>query len=309
MRLKSFIISLLLLTVLLWGGVFYFQQKKDTTAPKIVILEGELGYEEGMEEALLFQGVSAWDNKDGNLDKEVVIEKIVIDREKKTAVVTYGVSDRAGNVGKLNRKMNYYTVEELEVAAAVSVDSPGENLEGGLEEILENAESQQEAISTDSAEEAPRGNQVAAVQVAAPGEESSREEVPVETPAEPGTQPEPEAPSEPQVQPEPQPEGEPSPTPGEESESPTKGSQEGEAPFLKFREAGVKTRKGSGPAWVDIIEVLRDDKDDYGTLFRTLRIQGAYDRNKVGSYGVTVTVKDRDGNESSPASITIEVVE
>lgn len=57
---------------------------------------------------------------------------------------------------------------------------------------------------------------------------------------------------------------------------------------------------------MDIIGTLKDDKDDYATLFGNLSV-GRYDRNKPGSYQVGVSTQDSDGNSSQTVPITIIV--
>ena len=112
MKRIGLVLITIFITVLLWGCNIFFYQKKDTTAPKITINETGIIYEDGMKEEQLFLGVSAWDGRDGNLDERIIIEKIVTDKGKKTAIITYGVSDRSGNVGKFNRRVSYLAPRE-----------------------------------------------------------------------------------------------------------------------------------------------------------------------------------------------------
>lgn len=86
----------------------------------------------------------------------------------------------------------------------------------------------------------------------------------------------------------------------------TAGSKQG--PSIKFRDNRVKISVGGKPAWVNIIEGLYDDKDDYVTLFKTIKVSGNYDKSKPGKYQVQVTVTDSDGNESNayPVEIVVE---
>ena len=287
MKIKGFTIVAIVLAIFLWGGGMFFYQRRDTTAPEITINETELIYEDNMAEEELFLGVSAWDNKDGNLDGSIIIEKIVTDKEKETAVITYGVSDASGNVGKLNRQLTYLVraVEEEAIPPITEV------VENTVEEVVEE-EAQQQAVEEEEAAEEDVPEETEAEQQQDPEEEASSEESQEE-----------EAAEEEQQQ-----EAEPLPRAGEAAEGTRqRADQNQERPALTFKEGRVKTAKGMDPAWVNIIGSLTDDKDDYGTLFGTLRIHGEYDRNTVGNYAVTVTVKDSDGNESAPVPITIEV--
>ncbi len=287
MKIKGFTIAAIVLAIFLWGGGMFFYQRRDTTAPEITINETELIYEDDMAEEELFLGVSAWDNKDGNLDGSIIIEKIVTDKEKETAVITYGVSDASGNVGKLNRQLTYLVraVEEEAIPPITEV------VENTVEEVVEE-EVQQQTVEEEEASEEDVPEEAESEQQQDPEEEASSEESGEEEAAEEEQQQEAEA----------------LPRAGEAAEGTRQRAAQNQGrPALTFKDGRVKTTKGMDPAWVNIIDSLTDDKDDYGTLFGTLRIHGEYDRNTVGNYAVTVTVKDSDGNESAPVPITIEV--
>ena len=59
---------------------------------------------------------------------------------------------------------------------------------------------------------------------------------------------------------------------------------------------------------MQLIEGLYDDKDNYETLLKSLKVKGDYEKDKAGTYNVTVTVTDADGNESNayPMKIVVE---
>ncbi|MDO4304915.1 MAG: hypothetical protein Q4D94_13490, partial [Bacillota bacterium] len=78
------------------------------------------------------------------------------------------------------------------------------------------------------------------------------------------------------------------------------------APVLTLKVSEVKVNAGQGPAWVDIIGTLTDDKDNYETLFKNLSVS-KYDMNKPGTYQVTVSTEDSDGNQSGSVPLTIVV--
>lgn len=287
MKTRSFTVITILIGIILWGGGIFFYQKKDRTAPEITINESGLIYEEGMEEAQLYGGVSAWDSREGNLDHKIIIEKIVTDEGKQTAVITYGVSDEAGNVGKRNRQVSYLVPQE-ELPQQMPLPQESETVwEMALQE-----EEEPEVIEEEGGEVLEETE-----------EPESREERQEEEERQ-----EPESQEEPQEEPVPEPE--PLPRAGEAAEGENvRNTQNSVSPTLTFKEGRVKTSRGMNPAWVQVIGSLTDDKDDYGALFGTLQIQGEYDPNTVGDYAVTVTVRDSDGNESVPVPITIEVQE
>lgn len=78
------------------------------------------------------------------------------------------------------------------------------------------------------------------------------------------------------------------------------------APTLSLKTSQVKTRVGVTPAWVNLIQTLSDDKDSYETLFQKLKVS-KYDVNKAGTYHVTVSTEDSDGNVSGEVPLTIIV--
>lgn len=75
---------------------------KDRTAPVISFGENLASYEEGMDEELLLQGVTAMDDKDGDVSDSLLVEKIA-GTNGKEVIVTYVARDSANNVGKASR--------------------------------------------------------------------------------------------------------------------------------------------------------------------------------------------------------------
>ena len=99
----GFVIGLLNLILIVACVVFFLG--KDKTAPVIKLESVNFVYEEDLPQELLYQGVTAFDEEDGDVTAKVVIEKVVTDREKGIAMITYGASDSSGNVGKTTRIM------------------------------------------------------------------------------------------------------------------------------------------------------------------------------------------------------------
>lgn len=99
----------------------------------------------------------------------------------------------------------------------------------------------------------------------------------------------------------PEPDAEPEPTP-----IPAPAQMLSAAPVLTLKASQVVVGIGSGPVWVDVIETLSDDADNYETLFRNLNVS-KYDMDRAGTYQVTVYTEDSDGNQSQPQPLTIIV--
>ena len=78
------------------------------------------------------------------------------------------------------------------------------------------------------------------------------------------------------------------------------------APVLTLREQEVTIEAGTSPPWTELIEILRDDKDDYTTLYYNLSVS-RFNRNQPGDYPVTLYTEDSDGNRSGTVTILVHV--
>ena len=128
--LKALRIVTLILFVITVGlfGIFYINEKRttDNTIPEIKI-EGEL-----IEVTInatnkdLLQGVTAYDGKDGDITKKVIVESISPFIEKGVCEVTYAVCDSNKHVVKSSRNIRYvdYTPPKftMDRALVFSVD-------------------------------------------------------------------------------------------------------------------------------------------------------------------------------------------
>lgn len=296
------IVNIVLLVIC---GVFFLG--KDKNAPEILLSDMGLVYAAEMEEEILFQGVTAFDEEDGELTDSVVIEKIVTDIEKETATITYGVADSAGNVGKATCTVvmvvpeaeKNLTAEDSEDVLGNGQSAEEESVRTGLEEgdpaeDTEPEEPEENAGSEESEEDGEAEEE---------GEDESGDSEDENTDGESEEDPDSEE----------EREGEALPTAGEaDNRSQTVSSKQNPGrPTIVFRSQEVKVKAGQSPAWVEVIEGLHDDKDNYESLLRTLKVKGDYDKNKAGTYNVTVTVTDGDGNESNayPMKIVVEAWE
>ena len=105
-------------------GCFYFL-RLDRTAPEIILGEVDYVYEEDLPERILMEGVTAVDMQDGDLTAGVVIEKVVTDEAKRTAAITYGVADRAGNVCRASRILDMPVEEKPQLPVAGEAGNRG----------------------------------------------------------------------------------------------------------------------------------------------------------------------------------------
>jgi len=302
-KVTGLILALLNVILLAVCAVFYL--RKDKAEPKLEFQPVETVYREGMETDKLLEGIRAFDNRDGDITDRIVIEKFIENRDEKTVLVFYAVSDKAGNTSKASR------VFQAVYGEKDTSDSDSEQfMEAGISAEFHQDD---EAVDGRQVDDETTEDETESMQ------EAASEDTPEPT-SEPASQPEPGPTLEPASQPETEPAQEPAPAPETEltSEPEPRAEQQSiqepgtetdhgsSPPVLTLKTAEVKVNAGQGPTWVDIIGMLTDDKDNYETLFKNLNVS-KYDGNKPGTYQVTVYTEDSDGNQSEKVPLTIVV--
>lgn len=285
----------------------------DRTEPRFEFMEANIIYEEGMEDSRLLEGISAYDNEDGDLTGKIVVEKRIENREQNLAVIFYAVSDEAGNVAKCSREFTaIYQTETGEANSIEAQDSPlvqsgvwgvleGKGAEEkGPEDILE--EEDEEAGNQGLEDGQQEGNE-RADSGETEGEEDGNaieegEEIEEEEPDGEGENGQEQRIQEQETEQEQQSQGYDAPVGRNVADSGT--------PVLELKVSEVTTQAGVAPAWVNVIGTLSDDKDDYETLFNNLEV-GKYNINQAGTYQVNVSTRDSDGNKSRTVPLTIIV--
>lgn len=86
-------------------------QTDDSTAPVISFPDEEIQASVGAAETELLYGVTARDNRDGDVTGSLVVESISALEPDHTAEVTYAAFDKAGNVAKAKRTLRYIDYE------------------------------------------------------------------------------------------------------------------------------------------------------------------------------------------------------
>ena len=108
--------------IALAGAGYMTYKNQDRTAPEIKVDQSKkIAYTEGEDYGKLLEGVTAQDEKDGDLTNEVFVEKVV--PVSKKAVVYYGVTDKAKNVGTARREVTYQTAEDSDAAEETAQDA------------------------------------------------------------------------------------------------------------------------------------------------------------------------------------------
>ena len=109
--------------IALAGAGYMTYKNQDRTAPEIKVDQSKkIAYTEGEDYGKLLEGVTAQDDKDGDLTSEVFVEKVV-PVSKKKAVVYYGVTDKAKNVGTASREVTYQEAEGSDAAEETAQDA------------------------------------------------------------------------------------------------------------------------------------------------------------------------------------------
>mgnify|MGYP003301561110 CR=1 FL=1 len=85
---------------------------KDTTPPVISVDEQILEISVEDEKDVLMTGITAMDDRDGDVTASLLVESIYGITEDNITTVTYAAFDRAGNVSKIQRKVRYTDYRE-----------------------------------------------------------------------------------------------------------------------------------------------------------------------------------------------------
>ncbi len=278
------VVNAILITVC---AVMYL--RADRTAPKFSFQASDIRYRQDMDTQELLAGITAYDRTDGDVTNRIVIEKITENQKDSIAVVYYAVSDLSGNVAKTSKLFQAIYDQEAEnfMEAGINAEfSKDSGIVGSNSGDASGLDRQMEPASTLLGTPLPSAPPKAPSAPTAESLPSSGTSSPSQTP---------------------RPTVHPIPTtlpPSPETEQIQDQSQE--APVLILKASEIRITAGQGPAWVDVISTLTDDKDDYNTLFQNLNVS-RYDRNKAGTYQVSVYTEDSDGNKSQSVPLTIIV--
>ena len=102
------LLALLLASVLVFGGyVIRVADRVDNEAPVIKMDTEELMLSVSEAQTGLLQGVTASDNKDGDVTASLVVESLYGINKDAKATVTYAAFDEAGNVTKAGRRVQF----------------------------------------------------------------------------------------------------------------------------------------------------------------------------------------------------------
>lgn len=121
---KKIAVIMGLVTVVLTGGVVLVSMEDDKEGPNITF-EKELVYTGAEDMSYLMEGVSAVDEKDGDVTDSLRVEKVQINEEDQEVVIIYIAKDNSNNVTKvsLTLPLNGSKARTEETADAETVET------------------------------------------------------------------------------------------------------------------------------------------------------------------------------------------
>lgn len=311
-RSNILIISLISINIILVIICGFFYIKKDRSEPKIAFEANDTVYTVGMDTNDLLTGMTAVDNKDGDISDRIVIEKILENKDKNAAVVYYAVCDYDGNVAKASREFP----ARFDLLASAQVNDSANNAD--TDTVEEQQQAEEEAKAAEEAAKAEEEARLAeeeaqrAEEEAAKAEEEARKAEEEAKAAEEAKKAEEEAKKKAEEE-------------AKKSDADKKAEEEKKAaeaaaaaaeaakksassPYIELKYTECKVPIGGGVPWADAIKTLKDDKDGYEALFRNL-IASKFDNSKAGDTKVTLYTTDSDKNKSNTVTMTVHVVQ
>lgn len=169
---KGIVAGLIVLCIALGAGTAAVAATNDRKGPEIDVPSGaDVTYEEGSDTSSLLEGVTATDDKDGDVTDSLVIENIFPSDDRTSASVVYAAKDSHNNVSKVTRHVNYKAAGQD--TPAENESAPEEN-NGDAEEAAPAAEEPQQNESNTEGTEGAKNETEAQTEIDALPAESPR---------------------------------------------------------------------------------------------------------------------------------------
>ncbi len=107
MRGKIGIFFSVVLCLALVAGVGYYVVSRDTEGPEIIVSNQMLSYTEGQDKSELLAGVTAVDEKDGDVSDSLVVETVKPGKTGDRAIAVYVAMDSHSNVTRMEYEIAY----------------------------------------------------------------------------------------------------------------------------------------------------------------------------------------------------------
>ena len=92
-----------------------------------------------------------------------------------------------------------------------------------------------------------------------------------------------------------------------ETETRTSAAADPSKPVLKLKQKKIEIKVGDAFDAVSQVSEITDDTDDRSALFRQIEVHGDYSTDEPGTYTLTYTAMDSDGNVSAPVPLELVV--
>lgn len=123
---KGLVAILFLACAVLLAGNVVIYVGEDRNGPEITIPQEAVTYVAGTDTSVLLTGVTAQDNRDGDVTHTVTIESVIPNTEGTEASVIYVAKDSKNNVTKATRKVSYTTDASAVAQPADTADGEGQ---------------------------------------------------------------------------------------------------------------------------------------------------------------------------------------
>ena len=147
---KKAITILLILTTFITGTLCVLSKMtRDTKAPVISVPTEMITYEEGSDRSILLSGVTASDDRDGDVTSNVRIYDIAVMEDGRSAQIIYAAYDSSYNLGKRFRTVGYKPARKNVDLTDEMYDIISDNIddEGKDEETSEKTSEEEEPLT------------------------------------------------------------------------------------------------------------------------------------------------------------------
>ncbi len=271
---KKWVALLLVVCVGLAGGVAYIRMNADTKGPEIIFSDNAATlYRSDMNNEELLAGVTAADDKDGDVSASLTVES-VYEVDDTHVVVTYTAKDSSNNITKQKHEM------ELD-PSSVRKDSEDTSAFG------EKTDEADAAATTGVDPEQPEDSENTTD--ASDNSQESDTESSVD-----------------EITPTPTPEVDEA-TAEKEKQTAEADAMPAQSPRIYLSDYLIKVPVGTSVDLLSYVSEIKDDSDDVYALWRKVQITGEVNSAVPGTYKCTYYVIDSQNNISNNAVLTVVV--
>ena len=237
--------------------------------PPVISYDRDISYTEGQDISTLLVGVRAYDDKDGDVTANVIVESLIVLEDKTTARVNYTARDNSNNVTKDSRIIAYsgsgksiYSTSATEFMSVNNKTSDASDDETTPYETTDSPTTESPTTESETTKEETTTEEV-----------TTQEETTTET----------------------------------VSVTPTVSATGEPTIILRAHEGTINV--GGFFNVANYVSDILDDKDERNALFRRIGIEGKYDSRTAGDYTFSIYCIDSDRNISNKEKFTLHVIE